>query len=93
MLSMLSGQSLIDRPLQGWRELRWGEGLTAADMARCRWLRPQLVSQIEFVEWTPTNHLRHARYAGLRGDKNPREVTREQPIAIERAGSSMTRRR
>jgi bifunctional non-homologous end joining protein LigD len=61
-------------------------------MEKCRWLRPQLVAQIEFAEWTPPNHLRHARYVGLRGDKNPREVTRERPIKIERARSSIPRR-
>jgi bifunctional non-homologous end joining protein LigD len=34
--------------------------------------------QFEFVEWTPDNHLRHSRFVGLRLDKNPRDVTREQ---------------
>jgi DNA ligase D-like protein (predicted ligase) len=75
------------------RKGRWGEGLTAADMGRCRWLRPQLVAQIEFVEWTSANHLRHVRFIGLRGDKKPRDVTREQPVTIERAASSIRRRR
>jgi hypothetical protein len=32
---------------------RWGQGLTAAKMAECRWLNPVLVGQFEFVEWTP----------------------------------------
>jgi bifunctional non-homologous end joining protein LigD len=40
-------------------------------MEKCRWLRAQLVAQIEFTEWTPANRLRHARYVGLRADKNP----------------------
>jgi hypothetical protein len=31
---------------------RWGEGLTPEDMKKCVWLRPELVSQIEFLEWT-----------------------------------------
>jgi ATP-dependent DNA ligase len=31
---------------------RWGEGLTAADMTKCVWTRPELVAQIEFLEWT-----------------------------------------
>jgi ATP-dependent DNA ligase len=31
---------------------RWGAGLTAAKMAECRWLKPVLVGQFEFVEWT-----------------------------------------
>ena len=32
---------------------RWGAGLTAAKMQDCQWLRPMLVGQFEFVEWTP----------------------------------------
>jgi ATP-dependent DNA ligase len=31
---------------------RWGEGLTADDMKKCVWVRPELVAQIEFLEWT-----------------------------------------
>ncbi len=31
---------------------RWGAGLTAATMKDCRWLKPVLVAQIEFLEWT-----------------------------------------
>jgi ATP-dependent DNA ligase len=31
---------------------RWGEGLTAEDMKKCFWVRPKLVAQIEFLEWT-----------------------------------------
>jgi ATP-dependent DNA ligase len=58
------------------RSGRWGEGLTAEKMADCRWLRPELVGQFEFVEWTPDGHLRHARFVALRGDKNAREVRR-----------------
>jgi bifunctional non-homologous end joining protein LigD len=33
--------------------------------------------QIEFTEWTEQGHLRHARFLGLRDDKDAREVTRE----------------
>jgi bifunctional non-homologous end joining protein LigD len=49
---------------------RWGYGLTADKMQQCRWLKPQLVALVEFVEWTPDNHLRHARFVRLRGDKS-----------------------
>ena len=44
---------------------RWGEGLTAAKMKTCRWLKPVLVGRFEFVEWTPDKHLRHSRFIGL----------------------------
>ena len=56
---------------------RWGQGLTAAKMAECRWLNPVLVGQFEFVEWTPDNHLRHSRFLGVREDKRAREVRKE----------------
>jgi bifunctional non-homologous end joining protein LigD len=46
-------------------------------MKECRWLRPELVAQIEFTEWTPDGHLRHASFVGLRDDKMPAEVVRE----------------
>ena len=45
---------------------RWGEGLTAAKMKDCRWLKPELVGRFEFVEWTPDEHLRHSRFVALR---------------------------
>jgi len=56
---------------------RWGQGLTAAKMKQCRWLKPVLVAQFEFVEWTPDNHLRHSKFVGLRTDKQARDVVRE----------------
>jgi DNA ligase D-like protein (predicted ligase) len=56
---------------------RWGEGLTKAKMAECRWLRPVLVGQFEFLEWTSDNHLRHTRFISLREDNRARTVRRE----------------
>src|SRR5271155_1419315 len=56
---------------------RWGEGLTAAKMLECRWLKPQLVGQFEFVEWTSDGHLRHSKFVGLREDKKAKDVWRE----------------
>jgi len=56
---------------------RWGEGLTVEDMKKCVWLRPELVAQIEFLEWTESDHLRHSKFAGLREDKEPRSVVKE----------------
>jgi DNA ligase D-like protein (predicted ligase) len=52
------------------RSGRWGVGLTGEKMKECRWLKPVLVGQFEFVEWTPDNHLRHSRFIGLREDKS-----------------------
>jgi len=44
-----------------------------------RWVRPQLVGQFGFSEWTRDGKLRHPRYLGLREDKRPSEVVRELP--------------
>jgi bifunctional non-homologous end joining protein LigD len=59
------------------RSGRWGQGLTKEKMADCRWVKPVLVGQFEFVEWTADNHLRHTKFVGLRDDKPARKVTRE----------------
>jgi DNA ligase D-like protein (predicted ligase) len=56
---------------------RWGQGLTKTKMVDCRWLKPVLVGQFEFLEWTTDNHLRHTRFIGLREDKFARDVRRE----------------
>jgi bifunctional non-homologous end joining protein LigD len=42
-----------------------------------KWVRPELVAQIEFAEWTPDAHLRHASFVGLREDQDPREIVWE----------------
>jgi DNA ligase D-like protein (predicted ligase) len=57
---------------------RGGAGLTAAKMKDCVWLKPELVGQFEFLEWTPDNHLRHSRFVALREDKAARDVGRER---------------
>jgi bifunctional non-homologous end joining protein LigD len=42
-----------------------------------RWVRPELVAELEFGEWTHDDRLRHPSYLGLRDDKPPQEVTRD----------------
>ena len=41
------------------------------------WVRPEVVVQVAFIEWTVHDKLRHARLLGLREDKAARDVTRE----------------
>ncbi|MEE4545229.1 non-homologous end-joining DNA ligase [Streptomyces sp. V4-01] len=43
------------------------------------WVRPRLVAQVGFSEWTRDGLLRHPRFLGLRDDKAPAEVVREDP--------------
>lgn len=56
---------------------RWGENLTAEKMKECVWLRPETVAQVEFLEWTEGDRLRHSKFVGLRDDKDPRQVVKE----------------
>lgn len=50
------------------------------DVARdAVWVRPDLVGEVEFAEFTPDGVLRHARWRGIRSDKRPEDVRREAP--------------
>src|ERR1043166_280441 len=44
---------------------------------RAHWVRPEIVVQVGFIQWTKHNKLRHPRLLGIRNDKHPREVVRE----------------
>jgi DNA ligase D-like protein (predicted ligase) len=46
---------------------------------RAHWVRPTIVVQVAFTEWTVHGKLRHPRLLGIRIDKSAREVVREQP--------------
>jgi bifunctional non-homologous end joining protein LigD len=59
------------------RNARRGKALTKDVMKECRWLKPQLVAQVAFTDWTEANHLRHAKFLGLREDKYPLDVKKE----------------
>jgi len=59
------------------RQPRWGDALDAEKMKKAVWLRPEAVGQIEFLEWTDADKLRHSKFVGLREDKDPRSVVKE----------------
>jgi len=54
--------NLLERKRTQW-------ALTKEEMENCVWLKPKLVAQIEFTEWTPDNHLRHSKFVGFRSAK------------------------
>lgn len=56
---------------------RWGQGLTATKMKECVWVRPRLLANFEFLEWTDSNHVRHIKFVALRSDKKPLTVVQE----------------
>jgi DNA ligase D-like protein (predicted ligase) len=55
----------------------WGEGVSAEDMAKLHWVKPQVVVEVSFVEWTREGALRHSQFVSLRTDKRARDVGRE----------------
>ncbi len=59
------------------RKPRFGQGMTAAEMRKVTWLKPKLVAQIRFGEWTHDGLLRQPVFLGLRKDKAASTVRRE----------------
>jgi bifunctional non-homologous end joining protein LigD len=58
------------------------------------WVRPELVAEVEFTQWTEEGLLRHPTFQGLRKDKAPREVKREVPMntpTVNGRGASKTK--
>lgn len=66
----------VDLPNDG--SSRWGGGVSAEDMKEMIWTKPELVVQIQFVEWTAEGRLRHSKFLGLRADKAAQDVQREK---------------
>lgn len=56
------------------------------------WVKPELVCEIGFTEWTTDGRLRHPRFLGLRRDKRPREVVRKVPRIGDQAARDVARR-
>jgi bifunctional non-homologous end joining protein LigD len=67
----------VNLPQEGSRSRWGGEGMTSEKMKKCVWLRPELVVQVEFVEWSGDTHLRHAKFVGMRKDKKAKDVVKE----------------
>jgi bifunctional non-homologous end joining protein LigD len=80
-------QAEIERLLKLLRPLHRDESpfATVPKMPRVRkgdvqWVDPKLVAEVEFSEWTHDNRLRQPSYQGLREDKAPEEVHKEEPL-------------
>ncbi len=49
------------------------------DAAKTTWVKPKLVCEVKFTEWTEGGEMRHPVFLGLRTDKKATDVTREEP--------------
>jgi len=56
---------------------RFGHGMTRSVMREVTWIRPELVAQVKFAEWTTEGILRQPVFLGLRADQSARDVRRE----------------
>lgn len=65
--------------------------LTGAEARDVHWARPRLVVEVEFKQWTADHHLRQPTFLGLREDKAPLEVRREQPRGVSASMKTTTR--
>jgi bifunctional non-homologous end joining protein LigD len=52
---------------------------TGAEGRRARWVKPRIVAEVSFTEWTRDGTLRHPSFEGVREDKRARDVVRERP--------------
>ena len=59
-----------------------------AEARRAHWVKPALVAEVAFAEWTKDGTLRHPSFQGLRADKSPREVVRERPANETKTAAS-----
>jgi bifunctional non-homologous end joining protein LigD len=53
---------------------------TGAKIRDARWIDPDLVCEVAFMEWTGHGHIRHGSFQGMRPDKDPRKVVREVAV-------------
>ncbi len=58
---------------------RWSRGTSSG----VHWVKPELVAEVEFAEWTPDNQIRHASYVALRKDKPAKSIVRERAKSPE----------
>lgn len=83
----LARLSALLEPLRG--ETDPFVGVPAADARDAEWVHPELVAEVEFAEFTPGGILRQARWRGLRPDKDPGDVVREDlhsDVSVRRLG-------
>jgi bifunctional non-homologous end joining protein LigD len=55
------------------------------DAANTTWVKPKLVAEVKFTEWTEAGEMRHPVFLGLRTDKAATKVTRETPKPLSQA--------
>jgi bifunctional non-homologous end joining protein LigD len=63
--------------------------LPAHEWASARWVKPVLVCEVTFTEWTPEGRIRHPSFQGLREDKDPESVRKETPVPAPKKSAGL----
>jgi bifunctional non-homologous end joining protein LigD len=61
------------------------KGLPRGLVRKAQWVKPALLCEVAFTEWTGDGHIRHPSFQGLREDKTPQEVIMEKPVEVTAA--------
>ena len=59
------------------------KNLPRSILKTANWVKPALLCEASFTEWTDDGHIRHPVFQGLREDKKPQEVTMEKPVVVK----------
>ncbi|MBO1112306.1 DNA ligase D [Bordetella petrii] len=70
LAEQLQGLATADSPLASTAKVPRG----------AHWVKPRLIAEVSFAEWTASGHVRQASFRGLRSDKPPRAIGRETPV-------------
>jgi len=57
-----------------------------------KWTEPKIVAEVAFTEWTSDGSIRHPSFQGLREDKNPKDVVREEPAGANVEAKAISKR-
>ncbi|CAN5208200.1 DNA ligase D [soil metagenome] len=63
---------------------RWSKRVSGTE----KWVKPTMVVEVAFSEWTPDGHVRHPSFKGVRTDKAPNTITRERPAVPSTSAGS-----
>jgi bifunctional non-homologous end joining protein LigD len=72
----------VDKPLLDRAEM---SGIGAAEFRSIHWVKPKVLCEVTFTEWTEDGRIRHPSFQGLRQDKKEAEVKVERPVSAKSA--------
>jgi bifunctional non-homologous end joining protein LigD len=84
-LAVLFHRFLIQKPTLTRAET---EGVAASEWRSIQWIKPVLLCEVAFTEWTQDGRIRHPSFQGLRQDKDAHDVKKETPVASSIARKS-----